>query len=58
MEYVPRWLEYVREVVLIRSERIRIGSEVVLIRSGRGYDTFRTWLRYVPNVVLGTSERG
>ena len=71
-EYVPRWSEYVREVVLIGSERIRIGSEVVLIgserivigsevvliRSERGCDTFRTWSRYVRNVVTIRSERG
>ena len=53
-----RWSKYVREVVLIGSERIVIGSEVVLIRSERGLDTFRTWSRYVPNVVSIGSERG
>ena len=44
LEYVPRWLEYVREVVAIRS--------------GRGVDTFRTWSRYVRNVVVIRLERG
>ena len=31
---------------------------MVSIRSERGRDTFRTWLRYVRNVVLIRSERG
>ena len=31
---------------------------MVLIRSERGLDTFRTWSRYVPNVVAIRSERG
>ena len=43
-KYVPRWLEYVPNVVSIGSER--------------GLDTFRTWCRYVPDVVSIGSERG
>ena len=43
---------------IVGSERILIRSEVVVIRSGRGLDTFRTWLRYVPDVVSIGSERG
>ena len=31
---------------------------MVAIRPERGLDTFRTWLRYVPNVVAIRPERG
>ena len=43
-------MEYVGEVVLIGSERILIGSEVVVIRSGRSLMTFRGGHNHVPNV--------
>ena len=42
-------MEYVGEVVLIGSERILIGSEVVVIRSGRGEIPFRGGHNHVPN---------
>ena len=54
---VPRWMEYVGEVVVIGSERILIGSEVVVIRSGRGEIPFGGGRNHVPDVIKYPSER-
>ena len=48
--FLPNLLEYVGEVVLIGSERILIGSEVVAT-------TFRTYRNHVPDVSQPRSER-
>ena len=45
-------------MVLIGSERIVIGSEVVLIRPERGCDTSGTWSWVPRNVVAIGPERG
>ena len=70
--FLPNLLEYVGEVVLIGSERILIGSEVVTTtfrtyhnhvpdvsqpRSGRITTTFRTYRNHVPNVSQPRSGR-
>ena len=49
-------MEYVGEVVLIGSERIPIGSEVVVIRSGRGEIPFGGGRNHVPNRIKYPSE--
>ena len=54
--FLRNLLEYVGEVVLIGSERIPIGSEVVVIRSGRGEIPFGGGRNHVPNVIKYPSE--
>ena len=56
--FLPNLLKYVGEVVLIGSERIPIGSEVVLIRSERGEIPFGGGRNHVPDVIKYPSERG